>query len=161
MSSDRVSDERLAELIAEESEEYAWAIAHPSMASADYPRDYKAALLELQSRRAAEQAALPAVEEMARKINNALLDKWHGDCSYDAQEVIAAALAPLFATLASQAELLVECREIVEARRDTVGTVNPNFGLLSRDAERELEELNALLTRIDALLGAKGGEDVE
>lgn len=152
MPDERIDDDRLAELIAE------WRTALDINRKAPLERwcsemsrdrwlafnsETVDALAELQSRRQSEREAMVGAEEMASKLAERVYDCSDRLRAYEVPDVKAVAIefvAPLYARLARQAALLGECREYVGA-----------FQAMN-------VESCDLLKRIDAELGAKGGE---
>lgn len=149
MSSDRVTPERLH---AEIKKRQDWLRNNSQWFDKDQLielREVVAMLLELQSRRAAEQAALPEVEEMAEKSAwNCEVATYPPAKSSVTKPVIAAALTPLYAKLAEHAKVLGECREYIG-----------KWTVCHADASKGYCVGCDLSERIDALLGAKGGGD--
>jgi DNA repair exonuclease SbcCD ATPase subunit len=170
MSSDRVSDERLEELIAEtgqtaktwkdfDADQVAKNPEYESFVQ-DKCDNLLSALLELQSRRAAEQAALPAVEEMAEKLTRFVEAKISaylpGDITLpdDEARAIRELLTPLYARIADLEQQLSRNQQFVAdlqkaiAERDAVlGECRPHVESWSVSSARP-----QLLNRIDALL---------
>lgn len=123
----------------------------------------------------AEQAALPAVEEMAEKITrisyrhaqDGPYDKVPGEDLKDCQRKIAPLLTPLYAKLSKHAEVLGECRTFArnelsrrysyywELQRE-YANCKKTADHTSESAATSLRDARQLLARIDALLGVKG-----
>jgi hypothetical protein len=134
---------------------------------------------ELQSRRAAEQATLPAVEEMAKSIawDFALYEGGVGE-NYeglrqavvsDMTPRIANFLSPLYAKLADLEQQLSRNQQFVADQGQAIAEYAEVLGECKRHVVNELiheranngntaeyRELQNTIARIDALLGAKG-----
>jgi len=159
-----ISDKRLKELVAEYGRVQQW------VGQTDTWLSVTACLFELQSRRAAEQAALPEVE-MAEKLTRFVEAKvgeyLPGDITLpdDEARAIRELLAPLYAKLADLEQQLARKQQFVAdqnkaiAERDELlGDARVYVDPCPADEDRKPHR-NQLLARIDALLGAKGGDD--
>lgn len=156
---ERVTKERLAEKIRDSANAIAAAnIMFPEVETT-LGEETLLLLRELQSRRAAEQAALPAVEEMAESIAKKM--RHAEECREHNVGVITSALAPLYAKLAEYAEVLGECRDKYTALCVSIFET-PFNEHVHQTVKRQgvaFRECDECFARIDALLGAKGGED--
>lgn len=164
MPDERVSDERLAELVADAKMELkAWGdcVDNHELQS-QFVKDGIAALTELQARRQSEREALLGAEEMSEKISTDIA--WDfidlgDDPDYRADQFrrrLIGELAPLYAKLARQAALLGECREYVqEAQLEASREYEEYLQYPSEGAKRKrlLDEATATLAKLDALKG--------
>lgn len=132
------------------------------------PSSIKSMVAELQSRRAAEQAALPAVEEMAKRLLDEAVKLADQDMEYGDKDFRAVAtydIAPLYAKLADIEQQLARNQQFVAdlqkaiAERDAVlgecRSLLPSIGNIWTN-NHTVDAAQEAIIRIDALLGAKG-----